>query len=91
MIQQYLAQTMTLDPLVWNVCYQWRGIFYAQSVPYPYADRTVLINPIINQNARFFHNLYPQEENSESIVIGNEVYILGNILSEHYEVWTSKN
>ena len=37
----------------------------------------MLINPIINQNARFFHNLYPQEKNSESIVIGNEVYILG--------------
>ena len=33
----------------------------------------MLINPIINQNARFFHNLYPQEKNSESIAIGKEV------------------
>ena len=47
-------------------------------------DQNVLINPIINQNARFFHNLYLQEENSESIVIGNEVYIFRAYFNEIY-------
>ena len=46
----------------------------------------MLINPIINQNARFFHNLYPQEENSESIVIGNEVYIFRAYFNEVYNL-----